>query len=302
VKTYPEIKERINDKLALCNQILRIDVCTKNKWSVTNGKEFIGGELQNFRKRLIYSKAPIWYELFDQWITNEISELDVLHILAVKRGQKCQEIHKDHIRNNLNTGQPWIKGKKKNIDYKRRPLTEEQCDNMSKRRMGAGNPMYGKRHSEEVKNKHSLLMKTMIQEGRFTPNSNNRQTHYDVLFNGLKYRSSWEALYHSYNPQAKYEKLRIPYTHNNEERVYIVDFVDEQNKLVIEVKPRELTKDRIFKAKWESLVDWSQNNGYTVLLADQYWLVNNVLNPDLSKFDDTTARKLRILYETTKED
>ena len=301
MKTYSEIKERINDKLAQYNQTLSIDVCTKNLWSVTNGKEFTGVELQKFRRRLIYSKADIWCELFDQWMADTISESDIMNILAVKRGQRCQEIYKDHIRNNLNTGQPWIKGKKNNVDYKRRPLTAEQCDAMSEQRRGAGNPMYGRTHSEESKRKQSLRIKTLIQDGKFTPNSNNRQTHYDVTFNGVKYRSSWEALYHSYNPQAKYEELRISYTHDNEERIYIVDFVDHQKKLVVEVKPREMAKDKVFKAKWERLVDWAKNNGYTVLLADQYWLVNNVLNPDLSKFDDITARKLRTLYETTKE-
>ena len=301
MKPYSEIKERINDKLDDYNQTLRIDVCTRKNWSVTNGRTFTGVELQKFRRRLIYSKTSIWYELFDQWMTDTISESDIMKILSIKRGQRCQEIHKDHIRNNLNTGQPWIKGKKNNIDYRRRPLTSEQCLAMSKQRRGKGNPMYGKKHSDETKLKHSLFIKTLIQDGKFTPNSNNRQTHYDVTFNGVKYRSSWEALYHSYNPQAKYEELRISYTHNNQEKVYIVDFVDHQNKLVVEVKPREMVKDTLFQAKWKSLVDWAQHKGYTVLLADQYWLVNNVLNPDLSKFDDITARKLRTLYEASKE-
>lgn len=300
MKTYQEIQTRINTKLISNNQMLCIAVCTKKKWVVSNGREFIGDELKKLKRRLIYSKTPVWYENFDKWITGVMSEQAVMHMLAIQRGEKCQSMH-PHISQNLNTGTPWIKGKKNNVDYSRKPLSEEQRKRMSKQRSGQGNPMFGKKHTQQVKENHSKHIKNLIKDGKFTPNCNNRQTHYDVTYNGVKYRSSWEALYHSFNPQAIYEELRILYTHNNKQRVYIVDFIDYEQKVVIEIKPKELINTKLFQAKWASLVDWARSNGYTTLLADQEWLVTNIPNPDLSKFDDKTARKVHTLYETSRK-
>jgi hypothetical protein len=74
-------------------------------------------------------------------------------------------------------------------------------------------------------------MKQKILSGEFTPNSNNRNTHWESTFNNNTYRSSWEALYQYFNQDAEYEKLRIEYNINNTAKIYIVDFVDHVNKI-----------------------------------------------------------------------
>lgn len=146
---------------------------------------------------------------------------------------------------------------------------------------------------------NSKIMREKILSGKFTPNSNNRNTHWDAEFNGKKYRSSWEALYQYHNPYAKYESLRILYTYNNKESIYIVDFVDHLNKIVTEVKPKELLLDEKTKSKISSLRKWAQLNGYAVLIfgLDE---IKNTPEPDYSLFDEFTTTKLKRIYENIK--
>lgn len=58
---------------------------------------------------------------------------------------------------------------------------------------------------------------------------------FESSFDNKRYRSSWEALYQYHNQYAEYETLRIQYLLDNKNRVYIVDFIDHINKLVIEL-------------------------------------------------------------------
>ncbi len=161
--------------------------------------------------------------------------------------------------------------------------------------------MWGKTHSQEVKDNQSSLMKSLILTGQFTPNSNNRNTHWDTTYNGQKYRSSWEALYQYHNPTAQYELLRIPYNWETGTKIYVVDFIDHEAKLVVEVKPSELCKGGKFKAKWLALQEWAKTNSYTALLVDKEWFKQNTSCPDLSLFDEKTARKIGQIYEARKK-
>jgi len=144
-------------------------------------------------------------------------------------------------------------------------------------------------------------MKTKILSGEFTPNSNNRNTHWESEYDGKKYRSSWEALYQCMYPKAEYETLRIEYSINDCHKVYIVDFVDYATKLVAEVKPTELCKGEIFEAKMSALTAWAHQNDFNITIATQEWLLNQGSPSDLSKFDEKTAIKIRKLYETSKK-
>lgn len=146
---------------------------------------------------------------------------------------------------------------------------------------------------------NAVIMKKKILSGELTPKSNNRNTHWNSEFGGIKYRSSWEALYQYFNPTALYESLRILYNYQNKERVYVVDFVDHINKVVTEVKPKELLKDECTQAKLAALREWADINKYEVCIFNMD-VIKSLPEPDYTLFDKPTIKKLKRIYETFK--
>lgn len=146
---------------------------------------------------------------------------------------------------------------------------------------------------------NSEIMRNRILNGTFTPNSNNRNTHWDSEYNGKKYRSSWEAVYQYFYPDALYEQLRIEYNYNNRTHIYIVDFLDHKRQVVCEVKPKEMCSDKRTQRKLDALYKWANENGYKVeIFSEENILLNP--EPDYTLFDENTTRKLRKLYEKVK--
>ena len=267
--------------------------------TLNTGHQFSGEEWQTLKDRLLSKYSDLWAKNCDKLLSGEVTVEQIKKQFARLRGARCQEIHGQKIRLNLNTGIPWTKGKPGT--FTGMSHTAETKAAIGSKNSGSNNGFYGKRHTKETREAHSRHIKSLILNGQFTPNSNNRNTHWDTTFNGQKYRSSWEALYQYHNPTAKYELLRIPYEWENETKIYVVDFIDDTSKLVIEVKPRELCKGNRFNAKWNALNAWASANGYNAILADQEWFRKYTLCPDLLLFDEKTARKIGQLYETGKE-
>jgi hypothetical protein len=145
----------------------------------------------------------------------------------------------------------------------------------TKKRIGETNKKtwtIDKRKSETDKNrengvytKMSIAMKRKILTGEFTPNSTNRLNHKRLRseITGIsKYRSRWELKFHETYPYLKYETLRIPYSLNGVDHVYITDFVDENTKTVIEIKPSSMLTSEKVKAKELGAIEWCGANGY----------------------------------------
>jgi hypothetical protein len=147
--------------------------------------------------------------------------------------------------------------------------------------------------------KRKKTMKQKILNGQFTPNSNNRNTHWDSSFNGKVYRSSWEALYQYHNPADLHEKLRISYEFNGESHVYIVDFVNYETMIATEIKPKECCNDVKFMAKYNALLKWASDNNFTARIVDMAFLKALPMPTSFAAFDDNTERKIRKLYATT---
>lgn len=143
---------------------------------------------------------------------------------------------------------------------------------------------------------NSKAMKEKILLGKFTPMSNNRRTHWDSFFAGKKYRSSWEAMYQYYNLDDEYETLRILYTFENKEHVYIVDFVNHTKKTVAEVKPAEFLKDKRTLAKINALKVWANKNCYMFILADQSYFRDKGQPSNMEGFDFNTCLKIKNFY------
>lgn len=133
-------------------------------------------------------------------------------------------------------------------------------------------------YSAEYKKNQSDKMKELILEGKYTPNSNNRRTHWFEVEN-MKFRSSWEYAYwilftKFFNYDIIYEELRIKYfcTKSNSLKIYIGDFIDHTRKIAIEVKPAAYITKEITKIR--ALYDWAKNNGYSVHIISEYFFIN----------------------------
>jgi len=120
-----------------------------------------------------------------------------------------------------------------------------------------------KNRAEGVYERFSKKIKQKILAGEYTPKTQNRLTHKRLTseLTGInKYRSNWEVKFHEANPHLLYEYLRIPYFFKGIERVYIVDFWDESNRLAIEVKPFSMTEFAQNRAKEIALELWCSSN------------------------------------------
>lgn len=146
---------------------------------------------------------------------------------------------------------------------------------------------------------NSVLMRNRILSGKFTPNSNNRNTHWESVYNNRKYRSSWEAFYQYVYPDAEYEALRIEYAYNSQNLIYVVDFIDHIRKVVAEVKPKELLTDPKTIAKLAALKSWAIKNGYETEIFTLE-SIKTLPEPDYSLFDENTVKKLKKIYATIK--
>jgi len=300
-KTNQQIIDELNESLKKNNQETRVIKYSSDTISLANGTILNDKEQSRFVKRVKNTKTNLWVKQIDNLLSGKITEKEIKSKLASIGGNSVQKKYGHIIKQNLNTGKPWNAGTKGQRIGTLGPRDQKVKDKISEKNSGAGNGMYGIRMSDDSKKMRSNLMKKKILFGEFTPNSNNRNTHWDSTFNGEKYRSSWEALYQYINQTADYEKLRIEYTFNGDTKIYIVDFVDHINKQVIEVKPKELCTGKKFQAKLSALSKWATAHNYTITIVDKQWLQSQLVEIDYTKFDDNTAKKIKALYEINKK-
>jgi uncharacterized FlaG/YvyC family protein len=297
-KTVQQMIDILNEILKKNGQLIRITNYSGNSITLSTGITLTNNEKHRFVKRITNSKTELWVTNIDKLLCGNVTEQEIRAMLSAIGGRAVQKKHGNAIKKNLNTGTPWNIGTKGQNIGTRDHLSQIVKNKISLKNSGPGNGMYGVKMSDADKEMRSQIMKSKILAGTFTPNSNNKNTHWDATLDGTAYRSSWEALYQYINEFAEYESLRITYELNAENHVYIVDFVDHHNKQVIEVKPRELCLGEKFTAKMYSLNEWAKNNRYTVLLVDKEWLQAQIMDIDYNRFDDKTAKKIKALYET----
>jgi len=293
-----------NEILKEHDQLLFAKEVTKNQVVLSNGLVIKDVEAARCKKRVMFGNT-VWKSEFDRLysldaFTRQQAEKSARSKTSSLGGISCQKQHGDKIKNNLNTGHPWCKGLKGNYPYSHRHTAATKAK-ISAANSGPANGMYGKQLSHETKQQKSKLMKEKILSGQFTPNSNNRNTHWDAYFNGKRYRSSWECLYQFFDQDAEYESLRIRYQFNNQEFVYIIDFVNHTTKQVIEVKPQELLTDKKTAAKILAAKQWCTQFGYEFIVADKEFLINKGLPHTLTDFDVKTQHKILNLYEASTQ-
>lgn len=294
--------ERFNKILREHNQHLQAYKITGKEVVLSNGLILNSEREVRLCKKRVMSGSDIWKKNFDRIYNTDnnirdTAEKECRSLTSVKGGINCQQKHKEKIKSNLNTGTPWNKDLKGNYPYSY-PCSVDTKAKIGDANRGEKNGMFGKKLSDKEKQYRSILMKEKILSGEFTPNSNNRNTHWDSFYKNKKYRSSWEALYHYFDNDADYETLRLPYKFDNKDYIYIIDFVNHKTKSVIEVKPIEFINDKKTQAKVSAAKKWCKTNEYTFILADKDYFLSKSLPTDLTEFDNKTQEKIRKLYET----
>lgn len=295
--------KKFNKILKEYNQQLQAEQITRQEIILSNGLVLNSEKEVRLCKRRIMSGNKVWKENFDRLYSIDksqriSSEKECRSLISAKGGLNCQKKHKEKIKLNLNTGTPWNKGTKGNYPYSY-PCSENSKKIIGDANRGEKNGMFGKKYSIEEKQKKSQTMKKLILLGKFTPNSNNRNTHWNSFYRDKKYRSSWEALYQYFDKEAEYETLRIPYMFNNKDFIYIIDFINHKTKTVVEVKPREFINDKKTQAKISAAKKWCKNNGYNFIIADKEYFTSKSIPKNLTEFDNITQNKIRNLYETS---
>lgn len=294
--------EKFNKILKTNNQKLKAVEITKNLIRLSNGLELTSeSDIRKCKRRIINGES-CWAENFDiiyglDKVESIMAEIKCKSKISKKGGINCQQRHGNKIKKNLNTGNPWSKGLKGNYPYSYKH-TDETKLKISKSNSGEKNGMFGRKMPSEEKIRKSLLMKEKILTGKFTPKSNNRNTHWGSFYRGKKYRSSWEALYQYFDPNADYESFRIEYFFDYKNYIYIVDFVNHIDKKLIEIKPKELLTDKKTQAKLFAAKQWCNQNNYEFILADKNYLLSYSIPVNLNDFDIKTQSKIRKLYET----
>jgi uncharacterized FlaG/YvyC family protein len=300
-KSADQMMAIVNNKLTEYDQSTRVVNWSGKSILLSTGKVLENSSRARFIKRIMNTKTDVWGRCMDRLVSGKITEFEIKSKLSAIGGEIVQQKHRNTIKQNLNTGTPWNAGTKGQNIGSGKAMSQTVKDKISAKNSGSGNGMFGIKMSLADKALKSAQMKKKILSGEFTPNSNNRNTHWESTFNNKSYRSSWEALYQYINQDAEYEKLRIEYRFDNTIKIYIVDFVDHVTKQVIEVKPRELCTGEKFQAKLAALTTWAELNKYTLIIADKEWLQAQDTNIDYTKFDNNTARKIKALYETNKK-
>lgn len=181
-------------------------------------------------------------------------------------------------------GVGWSRGLNKTNDSRFAKLSED--------RMGDKNPMFGVKQSPENKQNKSEHMKNLIESGQFTPKTENRLNRWKTVYDNKQFRSSWEACFYFLNKTFFYEKVRIRYfdTVKNKERVYIVDFVDENNKILYEIRPKSLQSK--MKDKLVAVDKYIKENGYTFKFIDEDYI--RTMKPLIESSDLPEDVKIKI--------
>ena len=233
----------------------------------------------------------------DEYISEYKSSLArVGGINCQKQNPHIKEIAKENLRQVRLAGKNTEKMRSGEISIWNKGLTKEtdyRLQKVSKQRTGEGNPMFGHQHTDEYKKNASVTMKENIKSGKFTPNVKNSRTHWQVIYSGKRFRSSWEAAWFALNRHYEYETKRISYWLNGIERIYIVDFYDPITNTLVEVKPAEHTYGEVFEAKKSWAEKWAEENNGKYIVVTQQYLKDNMDQLLLSDLPDEVKIKIQ---------
>ena len=272
------------NRLKYCNNIFRCCCSSKEcyKQNLSNTVKLIHEKMSEEKKRERSKKIS------NSSIGKKMSEEAIKKLSKRMKGKKqTLEIIKKR-RESIkkyyaNGGKHWSRGQTKETNASILKMSE------SLKRTFKENPEILINAGKKI----SIIMKAKIASGEFTPNITNSWTHWDcyvTLENNekKKFRSSWEAIFWLLNKDLLYEKTRILYTspEDNEEHTFIMDFTDNVDKILYEIKPLELMNKKINLVKIDAAKKWCDKNQYKFVLITEQWYKSNIdviFSLDLSK-------------------
>lgn len=164
-------------------------------------------------------------------------------------------------------------------------------------------PEWLRKNSEKLRKngvfaRQSEKMKQKILNGEFTPCITNSWANSRVKLLHVEgfekyFRSTWDATFQILNPTCLYEKIRIPYMFNRKEHIYMVDFVDEEHKILYEIKPTRLKDLDKNKAKEQYAIEWSLKNGYQYNIISNDWFQENAKKIDYTLYDEKIKKGMK---------
>lgn len=149
--------------------------------------------------------------------------------------------------------------------------------NPGKLRKGKTNiEYYGKEKAKEISKKHSISIKGEKNSMYGKPSPQGSGNGWCGWYKNYFFRSILELSFiinyiekNNYSIKSA-EYLKIPYIFNNTKRNYLPDYIDEQNKILYEIKPYHLIKSKENQAKFASANIWCTNNKYNFKILSEY--------------------------------
>jgi hypothetical protein len=324
------MKEKINQKLEEIRSTIKIialvdkygeDIIRRNqkfdRAILSTG--FVFFTLQDYQKfcRKVHSQNAKIYKFEELYSTDEIirktAELNLKSKTSSKNSLKGWKTISKESRTEIASNRAkkaWKEGKMI-IPCKgwNKGLTKENCTSMKKMgeaRTGSNNPMskeniahWSIEKQKSYRRKLSVSLKLAIEEGRFTPNIHNSNTHWTATYKGRHYRSSLEAAIASIlDDSFIFEETRIRYFDGSEERIYIVDFTSHYHKKMIEIKPSSMIDKAIFKT--EAACNYASQIEYQFEILTESFLqpYKDFLLQKKDDFSVETWKKIERYFET----
>jgi len=147
--------------------------------------------------------------------------------------------------------------------------------------------------SDKSRFAHSLKMKKLIKEGKFTPCVTNSRCNSRVYVNNIPLRSTWEGYFYLCNLHLSYEATRIKYIYEDKERIYITDFTDFEKKIIYEIKPDSERQNNQVLAKEKYAKNWCKDNNFIFKYISNEWFFKNY-NPQLIIDSNLISEEIKI--------
>lgn len=158
---------------------------------------------------------------------------------------------------------------------------------------------------QRISKEKSIFLKNKIKKGEFNPKVTNSwaNSRCNIYINGknISLRSSWEAYFQLYYPHLYYEVLKIPYIYKGNYHNYIIDFVDYENNIIYEIKPRSESNNKINKIKRNIAKEWSNENNFKFYEISDDWFYKNYDETILiNQPDEKRLKRLLSQFKNTK--
>lgn len=285
----------------LCNKVLKNKRALWSHLSKYHDKSFSENSAKKYYD--LFISTSVDHKCKNPSCNNNTKYIGLTNGYANTCCKKCSDILNGLKRKGISTGKPSPnKGKKDSLETRMKKKLaalkfhsteygKQLAKKWSEKQKGKNNTCHkiSESKKKEIRKKQSNTIKKLILEGKFTPNITNSWANSKVplkIFGFTKYyRSTWDAVFQILNPNTEYEKIRIPYVYNEQQHCYIVDFVDEQKRILYEIKPDILKTSELNLIKINATILWCEKNNYSFKIISNEYFEKNAKNVNYNLYD-----------------